>query len=381
MQYELPVELNEEMDRFDQFLAETLRPNLKSWEKENRVPRNFFRWMGDGGWFGVSWAGKRMLPSSGLRETLILERLAKISPGVAVTVLIASDLGMTALEKFGRGHLQQLYGEDAVRGETLICIGNSENMAGSDAAGIDMTAEKIDGGWKLNGAKAYVTNGLISDLAVVTAVSDPDAERTKRMSMYLVDLSAKGVARKPLNKMVWIPADLTRLEFKDVFVPDDHLLGEHGRGLQQVLSIFTHSRIPIAGLAIGTAAGAFDLAIERAKKREIFGQPVVEFQSKAFEAADHYARLEAARQMVYRSAAVMDSGADYRLEASLAKYLAVDIARKIGPWAADMFGAVSVVAEHPIHKYPMDAWGASLAEGTQDVQKLVIFRELLKRGQ
>lgn len=381
MQYDLPVELNEEMDRFDQFLAETLRPNLKAWEKENRVPREFFRKMGSGGWFGVSWVGKRMLPSSGLRETLILERLARISPGVAVTVLIASDLGMTALEKFGRGHLQQLDGEEAVRGETLICIGNSENMAGSDAAGIDMTAEEVDGGWKLNGAKAYVTNGLISDLAVVTAVSDSDAERTKRMSMYLVNLSAEGVARKPLNKKVWIPADLTRLEFKDVFVPDNHLLGERGRGLQQVLSIFTHSRIPIAGLAIGTAAGAFYLAIDRARKRQVFGQPIVEFQSKAFEAADHCARLEAARQMVYRSAAVMDSGSDYRLEASLAKYLAVDIARKVGPWAADMFGAVSVVAEHPIHKYPMDAWGASLAEGTQDVQKLVIFRELLKKGQ
>jgi alkylation response protein AidB-like acyl-CoA dehydrogenase len=299
---------------------------------------------------------------------------------VAVTVLIASDLGLTALEKYGSGLLQQRYGEAAVGGETLICIGNSENLAGSDAAGIDMTAVKVEGGWSLNGHKAFVTNGLISDLAVVTAVSEPDSDKNQRMSMFLVDLTTAGVNRRRLNKKVWIPSDLTRLVFKDVFVPDDHLLGQRGRGLQQVLSIFTHSRIPIAGLALGTAAGAFDLAFERAGRRKIFGRPIVDYQAKAFEMADYYAHLEAARQVVYHAAAVMDSGADYRLQASLAKYLAVDIARHITPWAADLFGAVSVVEDHPIHKFPMDAWAVSLAEGTQDVQKLVIFRELMRKA-
>ena len=381
MQDDLPADLKKEMDSFDGFLAEILQPNIKAWEKENRVPPEFFQQMGAGGWFGFGWDGNRMLRKPGLRETLILERLAQISPGVAVTVLIASDLGMTALEKFGSERLQQLYAAAAVRGETLICIGNSENLAGSDAAGIAMTADQVDGGWRLSGAKAYVTNGLISDLMVVTAVSNPDAERSQRMSMFLVDLSAKGISRRRLNKKVWIPSDLTRIDLKNVFVPDDHLLGKRGHGLQQVLSIFTHSRIPIAGLALGTAAGAFDLALERTRKRKIFGRSIADFQSKAFEAADLFARLEAARQVVYRAATVMDSGADFRLEASLAKYLAVDIAQKVGPWAADIFGAVSVVAEHPIHKFPMDAWAVSLAEGTQDVQKLVIFRELLKHNQ
>ena len=379
MQDNLPSDLKKEVDSFDNFLAEILRPNIKAWEKENRVPPEFFQQMGADGWFGFDWDGNRMLRKPGLRETLILERLAQISPGVAVTVLIASDLGMTALEKFGSERLQQLYAADAVRGETLVCIGNSENLAGSDTAGIAMTADRVDGGWRLSGAKAYVTNGLISDLMVVTAVSDPDAERSQRMSMFLVDLSAKGISRRRLNKKVWIPSDLTRIDLKNIFVPDDHLLGKRGNGLQQVLSIFTHSRIPIAGLALGTAAGAFDLALERTRKRKIFGRSIADFQSKAFEAADLFARLEAARQVVYRAAAVMDSGADFRLEASLAKYLAVDIAQKVGPWAADIFGAVSVVAEHPIHKFPMDAWAVSLAEGTQDVQKLVIFRELMKQ--
>lgn len=197
--------------------------------------------------------------------------------------------------------------------------------------------------------------------------------------MFLVDLNGEGVRRKKLNKMVWIPSDLTRIDLDDVFVPDDHLLGERGKGLQQVLEIFTCSRIPISALTLGTAAGAFELALERARKRDIFGKKIIDFQAKAFEFADFYARMEASRLMLWKACEAIDSGRDFRQESSLAKYLTVQIAREITPWAADMFGAVSVMHDHPIHKYPMDAWGASLGEGTQDVQKLVIFRELLKQ--
>jgi alkylation response protein AidB-like acyl-CoA dehydrogenase len=242
-----------------------------------------------------------------------------------------------------------------------------------------MRAEKVDGGWLLNGAKAYVTNGLISDMAVITAVSDPQAQRNTRISMFLVDLSAEGVGRRKLNKQVWIPSDLTRLEFNDVFVPDDHLMGEQGRGLQQVLTVFTHSRVPISALTLATAVGAYEMAIDHAKKREIFGQKIVDFQAKAFEIADFYAKIEAVRLMVWKACWAMDKGEDFRLESSLAKYLAVMVAREVTTWAADLFGAASVMFEHPIHKFPLDVWASSLGEGTQDVQKLVIFREVMKR--
>jgi alkylation response protein AidB-like acyl-CoA dehydrogenase len=231
----------------------------------------------------------------------------------------------------------------------------------------------------LNGSKAYTTNGLVSDLAVVTAVTEPEAPRNRRISMFLVELDSEGISRKKLNKQVWIPSDLSRIEFDQVFVPDDHLMGNQGKGLQQTLTIFTHSRIPISGLALGTAAGAFELAVQRARSRTVFGRPIAEFQSKAFEIADYHARLEAARLMVYHAATAMDSGTDFRFEASLAKYLSVEIAKDLCPWAADLFGAASVVREHPVHKFPMDAWAVSLAEGTQDVQKLVIFREIMKK--
>ena len=375
----MPAALSEELDKFDDFISTWIVPGLPDCTKENAVPKDFFRAMGAAGWFGYQWDGRRMIKSAGLRETIILERLARVSPGIAVSVLIASDLGMTSLNLFGSKGLKERYAASVVGGETLICLGNSENIAGSDAANITMSAEKVDGGWRLNGAKAYVTNGLISELGVVTAVSNPDAGRNKRISMFLVDLNSEGVRRKKLNKKVWLPSDLTRLEFTNVFVPADHLLGKRGRGLQQVLEVFTSSRVPIAGLALGTATGAFELAVRHSKKRKAFGQSIADFQSKAFEMADYYARLEAARLMVYRAATAMDGGGDFRVEASMAKYLAVGIAREVSTWAADMFGAASVVFEHPVHKFPMDAWAVSLAEGTQDVQKLVIFRELMKR--
>jgi alkylation response protein AidB-like acyl-CoA dehydrogenase len=226
-----------------------------------------------------------------------------------------------------------------------------------------------------------VTDGYVGDMAVVTAVTDPQAARNNRISMFLVDLKSTGVTRTKLNKQVWIPSDLTRLQFADVFVPEDCLMGIRGKGLQQVLTIFTHSRVPISALTMGTAMGALKLAVDRGLKRKTFGKKILDHQAKAFEMADLYARIEAARLMVFKACSTMDRGEDFRLESSMAKYLAVMTAREVTAWAADLYGAASVIYEHPIYKFPMDAWASSLGEGTQDVQKLVIFREVMKRFQ
>ncbi len=379
MEFTVPENIGRDVANFASFLDTQLKPHLSAWYKGGEVPTDFYRQMGHQGWLGIQWADDGFAKTSALREALITEELAKVSPGVAVAVLAHTNLGLTGLYLFGSQRLKQDYGRRFARGETLMCLGNTENTAGSDVAGIAMKAEKVAGGWRLNGTKAYVTNGYIADLGVITAVSDPEATRNRRLSMFLVDLNSADIKRTKLNKRVWIPSDLTRLQLNDVFVPDDHLLGERGRGLQQVLAVFTWSRIPISALTLGTAVGAFEMALNRARKREIFGKKIVEFQAKAFEFADFYARMEAARLMLWKACSISDGGGDFRQESSLAKYLAVQIARAITPWAADIFGAASVVFEHPIHKYPLDAWGSSLGEGTQDVQKLVIFRELMKK--
>jgi alkylation response protein AidB-like acyl-CoA dehydrogenase len=381
MDFSIPQETLEEVGRFRTFLDKNLSPYLSLWYEQGAVPRSFFSLMADEGWFNFSIQENRVVKHSAIRESLLAEQMAKVSPGVTVAVLAHQDLGLTGLWLFGSDALQKLYGPSAVEGRTLLCIGNTESTAGSDSANIAMQAKKVEGGWVLNGAKAYVTNGFISDLAIVTAVSHPQADRNHRISMFFVNLESEGVSRFKLNKKVWVPSDLTRIQCSNVFVPEDHLLGEPGRGLQQVLSVFTHSRVIISALTLGTALGAFDLAVSHGKKRKIFGHSVLDQQAKAFESADLFAGLEAARLVMLKACWAMDRGMDFRLESSIAKYLAVNIAREVGTWAADLFGAASVIFDHPIHKFPMDAWASSLGEGTQDVQKLVIFREVMRRLQ
>ena len=381
MDFTIPHSLSQEIISFKKFIKDRVISQLPGWYQRQEIPAEFFRELGAGGWYGIELREGRLFRGSALREALIAEELSKVSPGVAVAALAQIDLGLMALLLFGSDDLKARYGSSATMGKTLMCLGNTESIAGSDVAGIEMRAQKVKSGWRLNGTKAYVTNGFISDLAVITAVSDSQASRNKRMSMYLVDLKAEGVRKKKLNKQVWIPSDLTRLQFSDVFVPEDHLLGNQAQGLQQVLTVFTHSRVPIAAMTLGTAVGAFELALEHARKRKIFGQPITDFQAKNYEAADLYAKIEAARLMIWKTCWKIDQNKNFRIESSLAKYLAVEIARKVTTWAADIFGAASVIREHPIHKFPMDAWASSLGEGTQDVQKLVIFRELMKQFQ
>jgi short/branched chain acyl-CoA dehydrogenase len=378
MDFSIPSAFYDEIINLKKFLKKKVKPELSRWYQSQEIPVKFFRKMGAGNRYGIAIKEGRLVKGPALREALIAEELAKVSPGVAVAVLAHIDLGLMGLLLFASDKLKERYGSSAARGETLISLGNTERQAGSDAAGIEMRAQKVEGGWLLNGTKAYVTNGLISDLAVITAVSAPEASRNNRMSMYLVDLHAEGVQRTKLNKQVWIPSDLTRIQFSDVFVPDDHLLGNQGEGYQQVLTIFTYSRVPIAALTLGTALGAFELALEHTQKRKVFGQTISNFQAKAFECADFYAKIESARLMLWKACWKMDQNENFRQESSMAKYLAVEITRNVTTWAADIFGAASVIREHPIHKFPMDAWASSLGEGTQDVQKLVIFRELMK---
>jgi alkylation response protein AidB-like acyl-CoA dehydrogenase len=379
MHFSTPDEYTEDLKNFEAYLDAGLRPHLSQWYDEGAVPRSFFKDMANNEWLGFDAKGRHFLEQPSLKQAILVESLSKISPGVAVAFGAHTSLGTKGLWLFGDEKQKGAHLDSALQGNTLMCLGNTELIAGSDVANVACQAEKINGGWLLNGSKAYVTNGASSDLAVITAVSDPEESRNKRLSMFLVDLSVERVSRRKLHKQVWIPSDLTRLQFKDVLVPDENLLGNRGRGLQQVLTIFTDSRILISAMALGTAAGAFELALEHARRRQIFEKRIVDFQAKAFEIADFFTRIESARLMLWKACREKDQGKDFRLESSMAKYLSVTMAREVGLWAADLFGAASVVFEHPIHKYPMDAWAASLGEGTQDVQKLIIFREIMKK--
>lgn len=379
MDFSISTELTAELKKYSDFLKSYVKPKLPIWQKEKAYPRSFFQAVGKESWLGFNLINGEIVEQSYLKQALLIEALAKLSPGVAIALLVQISLGTKGLYLFGTDEQKKKHFASVIKGDTLVCVGNTENLAGSDVANISATAKKVTGGWILNGTKSYVTNGYIADYAIITAVADPEASRTRRISLFWVDLNSPGISRYKLNKDVWVPSDLTRIQMKDVFVPEQNLMGIRGKGLSHILEIFTNSRITISALALGTAVGAFEMGLERAKKRDIFGQKIVDFQAKAFEIADFYAKIEAARMMLYKACWVKDQlNQDFRLEASMAKYLTVDIAKHVSWWAADLFGAASVVTDHPIHKFPMDAWAVALGEGTQDVQKLVIFRDVMK---
>jgi alkylation response protein AidB-like acyl-CoA dehydrogenase len=379
MDFAIPEETTSEIEGLKRLLGERLESKLNEWYRQQELPRGFFEELGRAGAYGFQYAEGMLVKRPALREALLAEELARHSPGAAIAALAHADLGMMGLCLFGSEALQRRHGRQAVEGETIMCLGNTEGHAGSDAAAISMRADSAADGWMLTGTKSFVTNGAVADLAVTTAVTDPEAERSHRLSMFLVDLRQPGVRRTRLSKQVWQPSDLTRLELKGVAVPADHLLGRRGHGLAQVLQIFTQSRVAIAALTLGTAAGAFDLAVRRAAKRTVFGRRIADHQAKSFEIAERHAEIEAARLAVWKACWKMDRGEDFREAASIAKLLTVAAAQRTSAWAADIFGAASVMYEHPIHKFPLDAWGSSLGEGTQDIQKLIIFREVMKR--
>jgi alkylation response protein AidB-like acyl-CoA dehydrogenase len=379
MDFSFPEETLSEFEQFKRFLSEKLESRLNDWYRKRDLPRDFFAELGRFGAYGFLFLEGRLVKRSAFREALLAEELARRSPGAAIAALAHADLGMMGLYLFGSELLQRRYAQQALAGETVMCLGNTEGHAGSDVAAISMQAEPVTEGWRLTGTKAFVTNGAPADLAVITAVTAPDAERSRRLSMFLVDLRQPGVRRTRLSKQVWQPSDLTRLDLEAVAVPADHLLGRRGYGLAQVLEIFTHSRVAISALTLGTAAGAFDLAVRRAAKRTAFGRRIADHQAKSFEIAERHAEIEAARLAVWKACWMVDRGEDFREAASIAKLLTVAAAQRATAWAADIFGAASVMFEHPIHKFPMDAWASSLGEGTQDIQKLIIFREVMRR--
>ena len=184
MDFAIPAAISQDLDRLRDFIRIQLVPDLPSWTRKQKMPETFFHRMGAGGWYGFKVDGGRLVRGSALREAILAEELAKASPGVAIVALAHVDLGLMGLFLFGSQSLHQAYGASAVQGKTVMCLGNTENKAGSDVAGISMSADKVDGGWILNGTKAYVTNGLIADLGVITAVSDPKATRNKRLSIF-----------------------------------------------------------------------------------------------------------------------------------------------------------------------------------------------------
>jgi alkylation response protein AidB-like acyl-CoA dehydrogenase len=353
-----------------------IRPNLGDWHEKGALPREFWEQLGRRGWLLVEHgSGGDFRERPMLQLATMYDRISEASPGAGIAVFADNQLGLWSILTFGTREQQGRFLGPASTGEHVISFGNTEPTAGSDVAAITTRAVPDGDGWRLTGKKMFITNAVEADHHVVSAVTDPHAtDPHKGMSLFIVDGDAPGLSRRALKKIVWSPASLAFLSLEDVRVGPDRLLGELNGGFKEIMRVFTAGRIGVASMTMGTAVGALRLAHRRARSRRVFGSTIWDQPSKRDEFADMATLVEAGRLLYRKAAWLKDTGQDYKMAASLAKLFATENARRVTQWAALLHGGSSVLAENPIHRYPLDAWASALGEGVEEVQRLIISR-------
>ncbi len=317
-------------------------------------------------------------PGLGVLETcLIVEELAWACAGVT-TGLLASDLGLTPILLAGTDAQKREWLGRAARGPELACFGLSEPDAGSDVAGMRMRAERAGDGYVLNGTKCWITNGGEASIATVFATLDPEL-RHRGICGFVLDLDSPGVTRgKKEQKLGQRCSDTRVLHFENVRVPASQRLGEEGEGFALAMRTLDRSRPPIGALAVGIGQRALDESLGYARERRAFGQPIASFQAIQFMLADMATDLEAARLLVHQSACRVDRGERASQLSSMAKRFATDAVMRITTDAVQIHGGNGYTREYPVEKLMRDAKLMQIYEGTNQIQRLVIARELLR---
>lgn len=311
---------------------------------------------------------------------LIVEEFSKADPSFGVAFAV-NALGSIPLIMGGTEEQKRKYLPGVARGEVSCAFALSEKFAGSDAGGLSVRAEKTDDGWVMNGEKKWTTNGSRADLITCFAVTDPES-RSRRISAFLVEKNDPGFAIKKLeDKMGIRMVPVAETEYKDVQLSDDRLLGgKPGLGFKHSMMTLDWARPGVAAQGVGTAAGALELAVTYATRRKQFGQPIAGFQMIQSKLADMAQQTEAARWLVYMCAAQADAGVSVNKTAAMAKCFATDTAMNVALEAVQVFGGYGFMEDYPIAKYMRDAKILQIYEGTNQVQRLVIARNLIKEA-
>jgi hypothetical protein len=359
------------------FAAEQITPFAADWEDRAHFPRDVFAAMGRLGLMGMTvpaeWGGAGL---DYVTYAIALEEIAAGDGAVAIVMSGHNSVGCMPLLEYGTQTQKDRYLRRLAQGELLSAFALTEAKGGSDAGALITRAERRDGGYIINGGKQFITTGKNADLCLVFAVTDPD--RGKRgISAFLVPTDTPGyeVVRVE-KKMGQNASDTAQLAFNDMAVPGDALLGEEGQGYRIALGNLEGGRIGIAAQALGMARAAFDVALLYAREREAFGKPIFEHQAVAFRLADMATQLEAARQLIWHAAALRGAGQKCLKEASMAKLFATDMAEAVCSDAMQTLGGYGYLQDFPVERIYRGVRGARIYEGTNDIQKLVIARDL-----
>ncbi|HVB87844.1 MAG TPA: acyl-CoA dehydrogenase [Candidatus Dormibacteraeota bacterium] len=368
-----------------EFAEAEIAPHVMEWDEVSRFPSELIPKLAEMGFLGVIFPDKYGGAGMGYVEyALIIEELSRVDGSVGIIVAAHNSLCSNHIYKFGSEAQKQKYLVPLAQGKKLGCWSLTEPEAGSDAGGTRTVAADKNGSWIINGSKTFTTNGHYADVCVAMAVTDP-AKKHHGISAFLIEKGTPGFRPgKKENKLGLRASDTSEVVFSDCRVPAENLLGRRGEGFVNCLQILDGGRISIASLGLGMAQGAYDSALRYAKERKQFGKPIAEFQAIQFKLADMATQIEAARLLTYRAAWLADhvaSSADgasrITRESSMAKLYAGEVAVRVANEAVQIHGGYGFIKDYPAEKYYRDVKLCTIGEGTSEIQRLVIARQLL----
>jgi alkylation response protein AidB-like acyl-CoA dehydrogenase len=362
------------------FARQEIDPLVDEMDESQRFPTELFAKIGELGFLGIIFPEE--LGGAGLgyiEYVLILVELAKVDPAIALSVAAHNSLCSNHIFKFGNEDQRQRWLVPLAKGEKIGAWSLTEPDAGSDAAGTRTRAEKVEGGWILNGSKTFTTHGSVGDICVVLAVTEPEGKRHHNIGAFVLEKGMDGFRPgKKENKLGTRASDTAEVVMEDCLVPDDHVLGGPTEGFIQALQVLDGGRISIAALGVGTAAGAFETARDYAKVREQFGRPIADFQAIQFHLAEMATQVAAAEALTLAAAAAMDRGDRVTRLAAEAKLFAGEAAVFCAERGVQIHGGYGFIKDYRAEKFFRDCKICTIGEGTSEIQRLVIARQLLK---
>jgi hypothetical protein len=376
------VRLSEEQEllrRSIREFAETeIRPHVMEWDEAQHFPRELVPKLAALGLMGIQfderWGGAGM---SAVDYCICIEELARVDPSVSLSVAAHNGLGAAHINMFGTDAQKQKYLVPLATGEKLAAWALTEAQSGSDAAAMRTTAVRQGDGWVIDGSKQFITHGQYGDTMVVMAVTDR-AKGNRGISAFIVERGTPGFrAGKKEDKLGMRASETSEVIFENCTVPAENLLGGEGQGFINTLQVLDAGRIGIAALSVGLAQGAYEAARTYAFVRKQFGQPIGTFQSIRAKLVENAARVEAARLLTYRAAAMKDLGRRMTLESAMAKLYASEIAVRSSEDGVQIHGGYGFVKDYPAEKFFRDVKLTTIGEGTSEIQRLVIARQLL----
>ena len=360
------------------FSKNNIAPFVMKYDETQEFPFEIINQLAELGFLGIifpeEYGGAGF---STLEYAIIVEEISKVDPSTGLTVASHNGLCTNHIFRFANETQKKKYLPDLTSGKKLGAWGLTENVSGSDAASMASYAEKKDGYYLLNGRKLFITQGTVGEIAVVTAVTDK-ANLKNGISAFILEKGMKGfLTGKKENKLGMRSSDTTELIFDNVEVPEENLIGKEGEGFKQVLQILDGGRIGIAALSLGIAEGALEASVKYSKERKQFGKFLSEFQATQFKLAEMSTEIEAARLLIHKAAYMKDNGENINMIASMAKLYASEIATKATNEAVQIHGGYGYIKEFPVEKLYRDVKLMTIGEGTSEVQRMIIAKNIL----